>query len=82
MKAYLDSQGISMKRMGCYAGLTAFAGMILGIVGDQMDWSHGVSLAVTTVICGPLSMAPLWENPLDRLYRSVWGRRTSRRPSA
>lgn len=80
MKTFLDSQGISMKRIAWYAALTGFVGIILDVIGEQLDWSHGVSLAVTTAICGPLSMAALWENPLDRLYRSVVSR-TSRRPA-
>jgi hypothetical protein len=81
MRAYLEGQDVSMRRVAFYIGLTAIVGALILDAGERWGWSHGALLAVTTVICGPLSLAALWDNPLDRLWRSIAGRRTSRRPA-
>jgi hypothetical protein len=54
-----------MRRFSWYLALTGLAGGILGLIGELLSWSEGVSLAATAVVGTAISMAALRENPVN-----------------
>lgn len=81
MESYLRKRGYSLKRFAWFYALAGLVGVVLGLVGVATNWSDGVSFAVTAVIVGAISMAALWENPLDWFKGYPEEQQTDRRPS-
>jgi len=82
VRKHLNRQGLSIRRIVLYIGLSGIAGGIVGILDELFDWSNGLSFVVTVVVCAPISLSALWEGPLDWIGRSGGEQGTSRRSSA
>lgn len=77
MNEYLRKQGHSIRRFAYYFVLVGIAGVLLGLAGKWMDWSHGVSFAVTALVGSGLSLAALRENPIN--WFRGWGEAREKR---
>jgi hypothetical protein len=63
-----------MRRFTWYLVLVGLAGGALGLIGELLNLSEGVSLAATAIAGAAISMAALRENPLDWFRGSRGGR--------
>lgn len=70
MNADKRSSEIAMRRFLICIGASCVLGTILGFVGTQMDWSHGVALAVLAVAGTITCAVTLHTNLFDGLHLS------------
>jgi hypothetical protein len=81
-RRYMETHNHSARRFACYFALFGLGGALLGLIGELLSWSDGVSFSALLVVGTAISMAALRENPRDWLRGWREGRRTGRRPSA